>query len=283
MDTMSLDSPVLLRRQPALSAIGRSVNVKCRERLDRFGFVHVASADTQRMGTDLNLTAISAAAALAPRDPNDSHGLRHRLYRTGDYQPHSGTMRFDDVFYAQDGSPYVPYYQEQCINPDAAGQARHFPPLPDALEQDGTLRQLVQIIFDMVPGDLIDRKRKQAIGIHLVKLWSDGRQRAIPSPPHLHTDGEPWTAIILVDRVNCARGSAVNYVAKRHCRGNQPQDCDSDDILAAITMHTPLEMVMVDDARVSHHVSGVHGADCLPGWRTSLLIDVSPLYPERTA
>lgn len=283
MDTMIIDSPVLLPRQPALSPIARDLSVKYRNRLDQSGLVHVAATDTQRMGTDLDPTAIAMAAAEAPRDPNDSHGLRRRLYRTGVYQPHSGTMRFDDVHLGQDGSPYVPYYQEASINSDAAGQARRFAPLPDRLEQNGTLRQLVRIVFEMIPGDLIDRHRNQAIGMHLTQLWSDGRQRAMPSPPHLHTDGEPWTAIILIDRVNCAQGSAVNYIAKRHCRGKQPQDCDRDDIIAAITMHTPLEIIMVDDARVSHHVSGVHGANGMPGFRTTLLIDVSPLHPERTS
>jgi hypothetical protein len=104
----------------------------------------------------------------------------------------------------------------------------------------------------------------------------------VPSPNTLHTDGEPWTAIILIDRFNVAPGSAKSYIARRRCRYRQPQDLNPEDIFFERTLSKSLETVIVDDARVSHAVTGCLGASCQSGWRTSLLIDYSSMKPDRT-
>lgn len=278
MDVGIIDRPGRLPFSPE----AQKTIIRHRNHLDREGYDHVSAAETLLMLGQGDLTAIVNAADSAPADPYDPYGLRRRFYRKGCYHPSAGQLVFYPPKYDRDNRPYAEYLQAERINMDANGRARRFSPLPDELENDETLQKLVRIIFEMLPGDLIDRRREQEVGLHLTRLYSGGRQRAAPSPYWLHTDGEPWTSIILIDHYNVGRGSAVNYVAERSCRGKQPQDCDRDDILATISMQTPFEMILVDDARVSHHVTGVHGADCNPGWRTSLLIDFSPLRPERT-
>jgi hypothetical protein len=83
--------------------------------------------------------------------------------------------------------------------------------------------------------------------------------------------------------VNVTRNSARNVIAKRACAGLQIQDIADDDRLYEATLTEPLESLYCDDARVSHGVNGVLGANGSEGWRTSLLIDFSDFRLVRTA
>lgn len=249
--------------------------------LEQESFVHVPASDMATLCNHASLTGIKAAADAAPPDPHSSGG-RNRFYRTAEYQPWSRRFRFHDPFWSR-GGWYVPYFQAEATNSDQGGKERRFAPLPDALEEDPLLIAAVSTIESWIPGEMIERRLPLRVGVHLIRLWSDGRRRALPSPPHLHTDGEPWTAIMLVDRENVTEDSARNFIAKRQCYGLHPRDIDPDDMIQEITMRTPLETILVDDARVSHHVCGVQGAHGQPGHRTSLLIDFSPSWPERTS
>jgi hypothetical protein len=257
--------------------------IRHREALECEGFVHVTSQDMQLLcGQAFGLPALIEAANAAPDDP-DGRGLRRRLYRTASFQPWSGTVRFDDSFAANDGRQYVPYYQAPTVNTDQGGKERRFTPLPDHLESNALLKRLIHVLFLMIPGQMIERRLVVRVGLHLIKLFSDGRRIALPSPNCLHTDGEPWTALVLIDRENVTPNSATNFIASRHCKGSQPQDISPHEVICEITMKAPLETTMVDDSRLSHSVTGCLGANGQPGWRTSLLIDFSPMRPERTS
>lgn len=253
-----------------------------RNALEKEGFVHIAGADMRgACGEVGGMERLLEAANQAPGDAH-SNGLRRRYYRTATLQPWSGSLRFDDCFIDPDGRSYVPYYQSSGVNADQGGKERRFDPLPNDLEANPLLRALIYMLFSVVPGQMIEQRLPVRVGIHLIRLMSDGRRIALPSPNCLHTDGEPWTAIILIDRWNVTQTTARNFVARRQCKGAQPQDVNSDDILAAVTMTEALETIMIDDARVAHSVSGCLGIDGNVGWRSSLLIDFSPMYPERT-
>jgi hypothetical protein len=274
-------SPFRLKRIPVDPRVQRGNIVRHRDLLEQEGYVHIDGTDVETLCGGVNLYALAAAAAAAPIDPY-SNGMRRRYYRTATFYPWTGTVRFDDTFTDAAGVQFVPYYQAATINGDAGGAERRFAPLPGDLERDAALLGLIRSFFEILPGDMIEHRLPIRIGLHLIRLFSDGRRIALPSPNTLHTDGEPWTAITLIDRVNVSSNSARSFVARRDCRERQPHEIDPDDILFQGTLAKTLETVIVDDARVSHAVTGCLGANGKPGWRTSLLIDYSSMHPFRT-
>ena len=282
MNMLSLkDAVTRLKRYSAETEFSGATVIKARNALEQSGFAYIAGQELATCCGYSDLSVLQSAADKAPVDPY-SDGLRRRYYRTAILYPWTMAIHFDDVFIGADGTKFVPYYQAAEINSEANGTERRFPPLPTVLEHDRMLLALIRAFFAMLPGEMIERRLPIRVGIHLIRLFSDGRRIALPSPNTLHTDGEPWTAITLIDRVNVTHGTAKSFVARRDRRGNQPQDVSPEDIYFERTLSTPLESVIVDDARVSHAVTGCLGADGKEGWRTSLLIDFSPMYPLRT-
>jgi hypothetical protein len=271
-----------LKRRPVEPEVRQGKITKFRDLLEQEGHVHLEGAAVVDLLERVSLHALGAAADAAPQDPY-GQGMRRRFYRTATLYPWTGNIRFDDPFIGANGVQFVPYYQPRAINGDADGKERRFAPLPDELEKDATLLAMIRLFFSLLPGDMIERRLPARVGLHLIRLFSDGRRIALPSPNSLHTDGEPWTAIVLLDRVNVSAHSAKSFVASRHCRGKQPQEIDPDDVLVEKTLTETLETIIIDDARVSHAVTGCLGANSKPGWRTTLLIDFSSLHPFRTA
>jgi hypothetical protein len=254
--------------------------VSRRDELERAGFVHVGGSEMSAYLGALDGTRLRETANNLPLD-SSGDGQRRRMYRTGFFNAWTDDFRFDPAFQGADG-PYVPYWQSAGTNADASGRERRFAPLPDDLENDPLLQQAVRVSFKFIPSDYIACNLPIRVGLHLIRLYSDGRRVCTPSPNHLHTDGEPFTAIILLDRVNIADHTAISFVADRACAGHQPVDVPADSILAKVRMSEALETLMVDDGRVSHSVSGALGATGKPGYRTSLLIDFSDIRLERT-
>ena len=251
-----------------------------RGRFDRHGYVHVSGPDMQTLTGHTDNRPLLEVANDMPLDPYGG-GQRRRLYRTAMFYPWAGELRFDPVFRGPGGS-YVPYFQDQSLNGDQGGHERRFCPVPDRLETDQLLRRLISILYHLIPKGLIESRLPIRTGIHFIRLSSDGREACVPSPNTVHVDGEPFTAIVLIDRVNVTKHSAGNIIAKRHCAGLQAQDIAEDDRLYEATLTEPLEFIYCDDARVAHGVSSVLGAGESNGWRTSLLVDFSDIRLVRT-
>ena len=267
--------------RPAFGTEAYDVLCALRDQFERNGFVHIPALSMALLAGHADMRPLLAAAEDLPVDPFGD-GLRRRLYSTAFFYPWTGDLRFDPPFPSANGS-YVPYFQERSLNGDQGGRERRFRPLSQELENDPLLRALVSTHFHLIPGGAIEPRLPIRVGIHLIRLWSDGREACVPSPNVQHVDGEPFTSIILIDRVNVTQNSARNVIAKRRCAGLHMQDIAKDDRLHEATLTEPLESLYCDDARVSHGVNGVLGANESEGWRTSLLIDFSDIRLVRTA
>ena len=248
--------------------------------LERDGFAFVPGEHIAMLTAGADLAPLLDASRNLPVDPT-SDGLKFRVYRTATYFPWDGSLRFDPAFEHR-GQLYVPYFQPLTINQAEGGRERRFPPVPPHLEQDPLLQRLVRRLFSLIPASMIEHRLPVRVGIHIIRLFSDGWRVSLAAPNYVHCDGEPWTAIINLERSNVTDWSATNMVARRHCAGIRMQDVLSEDILYRGVMQTPLDTAIVDDARVAHAVSGVLGSDNSPGWRTSLLIDFSDIRLYRT-
>lgn len=253
-----------------------------RHRLEMDGFAFVPGAAVRKALEPLDLSGMLKAVQAAPVDPYDPTASRHRLYSQV-FHHHDGTLGLVPPF--QDGPnlhQYTTYFQASHFNRQFGDQTRRFPPFPNALLESVAIRKLVNACFSLIPSWRMERSRRNSllVGLHAQALKSDGRRAGMASPPHLHQDGEPFTFIVMLERKNVTGG--ISYIATVDAAGQSPDDIDEARILARGPLMLPLDILAVDDERVTHHVSGVLGANGQPGCRSVLLIDFSEIEPVRT-
>jgi hypothetical protein len=253
-----------------------------RHQLEMDGFAIAGSAAVRAALEPIDLSDILEAVRSAPADPYDPTASRHRLYSQV-HRHHDGTLGLVPPF--QDGpnlASYTTYFQASHFNRQFGNQNRRFPPFPKSVLESDALRNLVNVCFAVIPRWRLkgDGRNSVLVGVHGQRLKSDGRRAGVASPPHLHQDGEPFTFVVMLERENVTGG--VSYVATADAAGQSPDDIDESRILARGTLMAPLDILAIDDERVTHHVSGVLGANGRPGSRSVLLIDFSEIELVRT-
>jgi len=233
---------------------------------------------------EADLDELIRAGRELPADPYDATGMRSRVYSQVVLCPWNGTLFWLPPFFdAQTGAPYTTYLQEASSNPEVGGIERRFAPVPYPLQENRAFCTLIRELWGAIPAWRAEGRGRAPVlvGSHISNLKSDGRRAAMPSPREIHVDGEPFTFVVLLERTPNLVGG-VSYVARRHCATKCVEDVSPSDILAEGTLSGPLDTLVVDDAAVSHTVSGVRTVDGKPGWRIVLFIDYSVLKPART-
>lgn len=161
--------------------------------------------------------------------------------------------------------PKNAYFQDPQINTDDGGIVREFEPFTAAMLDNPFLQQLISADFNQTPFEEVDLLQPFDVGIHLIKTVPRPEQVAVASPNRLHKDTEPFTFIHLVSRENVVGGE--NIVAD-----------NTKEPLFIGTLTSTLDTLVVQDASVFHHVMPIKLADeALPGYRTVLLIDFTPM------
>jgi hypothetical protein len=254
-----------------------------RNLLELEGFAFVTGAQVQAAMGGADVATLVQAARLAPADPYDLTGSRFRRYHQATFFPWCSRIVSNPPF--EDGpnlAPYSAYFQAKHFNIEYGNQRRRFAPFGDELLSNPALLALTNICFRLIPRWRLkgDGRWPVLVGMHLVRLQSDGRRAAVATPNHAHQDGEPFTFVIMLERDNIVGG--VSYIVQARCAGRHPDDLLDCEVLATGTLTEPLDIAAVDDARVAHHVTGVLGADGRPGSRSVLLLDYSELHPTRT-
>jgi hypothetical protein len=254
-----------------------------RTRMELEGFAFVPRVAVEAAIGAIDITSLVEAARSAPADRYDVTGSRFRRYRQGTYFPWCNRLIPNPAF--QDGpelQPYSSYFQSSSFNIEQGNQQRRFAPFSDEVMASPALLGLTELCFRLIPRWRLrgDGRWPVLVGMHLVRLQSDGRRAAVATPNHAHQDGEPFTFVILLERNNVEGG--VSYIVEARCAGQHPDDLIRSDILASGTLTDPLDIAAIDDARVAHHVTGVLGADGRSGSRSALLLDFSELQPVRT-
>lgn len=229
------------------------------------------------------LATLQEAAAEMPLDLTDGGAGRARLYgrfqllpwkaRGIDLHPEPGRI---NAFNGQFGLEYT---QPATVNSAAAGKRRVFKTFGDDLYSNPLLLDVIRDLFEMVPFDPDTKAGAFVVGVHLVKLSPMGLCEAVASPPVVHRDGEPYTAAVLINRVNAKGG--FNAVTQPRWHDHRMDEVENDDVLDIFTLESPLQGYIVDDLKVAHYVSPVASIDPLhPAERTILLVDFTPSRPR---
>ncbi|AOJ07945.1 2OG-Fe dioxygenase family protein [Burkholderia mayonis] len=207
--------------------------------------------------------------------PVDRYGGagRHRSYAEGILMPRTGHIDWKPGFVGVDGAIELEYHQEAGFQPEYGGVHRRFLRTSDSILALPLIRRLIR--FDLALTPLSEIDEPLLCGLHVLRM------RALPgitsriTPDCLHQDGQPFTAVHLIDRTDAIGG--VNYIAPPQYAGRQVDDVP-DDRLHAFSLYAPLESYIIDDEAVSHHVTSISCAPRAPcGIRTVILIDFTPL------
>lgn len=161
--------------------------------------------------------------------------------------------------------PKNSYFQEAAINQDAAGIAREFEPLTINMLENEFLREVILTDFNQLPFATADLQQPFDVGLHVIRTVPQQDQAAVASPNRLHKDTEPFTFIHLLERENIVGGE--NIVTD-----------NAKEPLFIATLMDLMDTIVVKDDAVYHHVMPINLENSqVPGFRTVLLIDFTPM------
>jgi hypothetical protein len=193
-------------------------------------------------------------------DPNDPNKARRRRYQKFIYIPWSKQLLVRPITY---------YQQAPGFNPQDGDRRRHFEGLGNLIENELLTRLTIEL-FDALPVDGDYVTTTWDVGVHLIRMEARPGVPAVASPNRLHKDGEPFTAIVLVQRENVAGGTTIIAA-----------DGNGDKVLAKFTLTESFETAIVRDAAVWHHVTPVEVAkNSGLGVRDVVLIEFSPMKSD---
>ncbi|PIL19039.1 hypothetical protein P775_16895 [Puniceibacterium antarcticum] len=217
-----------------------------------------------------------------PIDRTDGGAGRARLY--GRFHLHPWAEIGSDLHpeparhHEFNGQFGLEYTQPAAVNSVAGGKRRVFKTFDEQLYDNILLRDLIRNLFRSVPFDPDVKAGIFVVGVHLIKLSPTGACNAVASPDLVHRDGEPFTAGILIERINAKGG--FNAITHTRWHDHRFDDVANKDVYDIFTLETPLEGYIVADSRVAHYVSPVASADPhLHSERTILLVDFTPSRP----
>ncbi|WP_226383176.1 2OG-Fe dioxygenase family protein [Burkholderia savannae] len=263
----------MLIETQTLAETSGSTHGGIRGKLQQQGWARFDAADLDHV--EAKSHCLAQLSRYADQLPVDRHGGagRHRSYAEGVLAPNDGHVAWKPGFVGLDGAIEIEYRQEIGFQPEYGGVHRRFLRTSDSILALPLIRKLIR--FDLTLTPLSELDEPLLCGLHVLRM------RALPgvmsriTPDCLHQDGQPFTAVHLIDRTSAVGG--VNYIAPPQYAGRQVDDVP-DEQVRAFSLHVPLESYIIDDAAVSHHVTSIScapGAPC--GMRTVILIDFTPL------
>jgi hypothetical protein len=162
---------------------------------------------------------------------------------------------------------FFSYRLSANLNPEHSGITRKFHCLTDKQLRNEFFRELVIWMSDQLPLDDEERSRPMEVGVHLIDYRPREGCPSVPTPNRLHRDGEPWVMIVLVHRQDVSGGESL--VAT---------DVDGDTELLRVTLAEPLDLILINDEAVFHHVAPIHvEPPASEGSRVALVVDITPL------
>jgi len=100
----------------------------------------------------------------------------------------------------------------------------------------------------------------QHVEMHQFRIEASLAEAGRPTPEGMHRDGVDWVFVMLVDRRNVGEG-----VTRIGAPDGQP--------LGEFTLAQAGDAVLIDDHRILHGVTEIHGVDpAQPAWRDALVL-----------
>jgi len=219
-------------------------------------------------------------------DLTDKTGLRNRAMGKFLITPYTKELVVIDRLETDFGDAVTPYYQSGEYNKDVSStgkNVRYFPAISEETLQDATLQRLVRFAYNKaIAVGCISKEDLVTSNIQFVQQRVSGNhEMSYTSPAVLHVDGEPFTAIFVIERTENTIGGE-NFVAQRDQQGKTPDKADTGTILSEVVLKDPFDFLMVNDYVVSHHVNGISSSDNRVASRTTILIDFSPWRQQLT-
>lgn len=239
-----------------------STNFECqvdgKQQMIRHGYCHVrGTAITWAMAMWFDWESIKEQFDKLPLDPYGESANRRRQLGRFTLVPYAGLL------FERPASAAC-YAQSVKHNREVGGIVRRFEPLPGAIMKNRFLHKLIAFDFknSLFPKSI---DTPVDVGVHFIRLFAEPDKPGIGVPDCLHKDGEPFTYIHLVNRVNVVGGESVVTDNDKH-------------LLLETTLSEPMDTVGVDDKSVFHQVKRV---ECAPGatkgYRDVILVDFTPM------
>jgi hypothetical protein len=154
--------------------------------------------------------------------------------------------------------PHQPHYQSRDYNALNGGIERWFAPVLDETAAHPALQAILRACRAMF--GRLAHPPAWHVEIHQFRITARPGEAGRPTPEGMHRDGVDYVLVLLVDRVNVARG-----VTSIH--DNERRELDS------FTLTHPLDAALVDDQRVYHGVTPVEPIDPeQPAYRDVLVV-----------
>ncbi|WP_238947839.1 2OG-Fe dioxygenase family protein [Caldimonas brevitalea] len=206
-------------------------------------------------------------------------GGRHRSYAEGILTPRRKTIAWKAGARTPDGRVEIAYVQHSEFQPEHGGVVRNFARTREDILALPLVHRLIWYDLSLTP--MFDAEGDLLCGFHMIRMQATPGAVARITPDCLHQDGQPFTAVHLVERSHAEGG--VNFIAPPRYTGRQFDEVPSH-LLSAFVLGSPLQSYIIDDAAICHQVTAV---SCSPGashgTRTVILIDFSPLNPASSA
>ncbi|MFM0340184.1 2OG-Fe dioxygenase family protein [Paraburkholderia fungorum] len=222
-------------------------------------------------------TELALLAQYAETLPVDRFGGggRRRSYAQGVIDVHTQNIAWDSGYVAEDGSVEIKYQQDVDFQPEYGGVVRRFLRTSDRVLDMSLVNKLIW--HDLWLTSLAAQHDTLICGLHVVCMTATVGSPSRITPDCLHRDGQPFTAVHLIDRKNACGG--INYIAPPIYAGAQVSDVPRE-LLHSFTLNEPLESYVIDDEAVSHHVTSVScEQSATHGVRTVMLIDFTHVSP----
>jgi len=139
--------------------------------------------------------------------------------------------------------PHEPYRQSANVNSLNGGIERHFEPLTREFLDCSLLKRLLIFMSD-VYDNAESRSLNWNIRLHPYRIYTNSNHAGLPTPEGLHRDGVSYIASLMINRFNIMGGRTTITDARRN---------KLDEIL----LQKPLDLLMSDDVKTMHQVSGI--------------------------
>ena len=145
--------------------------------------------------------------------------------------------------------PHQPHYQSLKYNPLQGDIQRWFQPIRPALADGASLRRILQFAHQLF-ARMVATPQRWHVEAHQFRIEARADEPGEPTPEGVHHDGVDYVLVLLIDRSNIDRGTTTIHA------GN-----GDDGLLGSFTLAHPLDVALVDDARVCHGVTAVSAID----------------------
>lgn len=151
----------------------------------------------------------------------------------------------------EDGVPvrtaHQPHFQSLQYNPLQGDIQRWFRPIHPAIA-DGASLQCILRFSQALFGNLAPQVQNWHVETHQFRIEAKVGEAGEPTPEGRHRDGVDYVLVLMIDRENIESGTTTIHAL-------------DGELLGSFTLVQPLDVALVDDARVFHGVTPVTPLD----------------------